>query len=156
MVIRSQARAVRGDHVGCEQRRAKSCLWRCKMRDPVRTAPAPNAHRVRRLAPAPVSNFAQTQGTRLDQSLSGIGLGKIAMQPFQGCEKLTPRELEVVELTLERLSSKEMARVLGISYRTVEVHRARIKSKLGIRKIADLPPDHSTGLIVNELPTPAP
>jgi two-component system response regulator FixJ len=78
------------------------------------------------------------------------------MQHFQGCDKLTPRELEVVELIHERLSSKEMARVLGISYRTVEVHRARIKSKLGVRKIADLLPDHSTGLIVNELPTPAP
>ena len=77
------------------------------------------------------------------------------MQLFQGCDKLTPRELDVVELILERLSSKEMALVLGISYRTVEVHRAHIKSKLGVRKIADLLPDHSTDLIVGELPLPA-
>jgi DNA-binding CsgD family transcriptional regulator len=104
---------------------------------------------------APVINFAQTQDARLDQISSDSVRERSAMQLFQGCDKLTPRELEVVELILERLSSKEMARVLGISYRTVEVHRARIRSKLGVRKIADLQPDLSTHRIVNESPTPA-
>jgi DNA-binding CsgD family transcriptional regulator len=35
-------------------------------------------------------------------------------------------------------SNKEIARQLGISPRTIEVHRARIMEKLGAKNIADL------------------
>jgi len=51
-------------------------------------------------------------------------------------EMLTAREREVLQLVVEGSGNKETAERLGISPKTVEVHRARIGSKLGI---ADLP-----------------
>ncbi len=45
---------------------------------------------------------------------------------------LTPREQDVVNALGEGLTSKEMARKLGISYRTVEVYRARLHKKFGV------------------------
>jgi DNA-binding CsgD family transcriptional regulator len=52
--------------------------------------------------------------------------------------QLTPRELEVAELIADGASSKEAGRRLGISPRTVELHRAHIMAKLGARNAADL------------------
>jgi DNA-binding CsgD family transcriptional regulator len=51
---------------------------------------------------------------------------------------LTPREREVLERLVAGASNKEVGRALGISPRTVEVHRARIMGKLGARNAADL------------------
>jgi len=59
-------------------------------------------------------------------------------EPFHQVEQLTPREREVLTLVARGASSKEAARILNISPRTVEVHRARIKQKLGARNAADL------------------
>jgi two-component system response regulator FixJ len=44
---------------------------------------------------------------------------------------LTSREMEIMTLVVEGHSNKEIARKLGISYRTVEIHRARILKKTG-------------------------
>jgi len=53
--------------------------------------------------------------------------------------KLSPREKEIAQLVaMERHTSKEAARKLGISFRTVETHRTHIYNKLGIRTIAEL------------------
>ena len=51
---------------------------------------------------------------------------------------LTPRECEVLAQIAAGASNKEVGRQLGISPRTVEVHRARIMKKLGARNAADL------------------
>jgi len=51
---------------------------------------------------------------------------------------LTPREMEVLRQIAGGLSNKEAGRALGISPRTVEVHRSRIMDKLGARNTADL------------------
>ena len=51
---------------------------------------------------------------------------------------LTPRELEVLGQITAGASNKEAGRQLGISPRTIEVHRARIMEKLGARNAADL------------------
>ena len=53
-------------------------------------------------------------------------------------DKLTTREREVLEVTTRGLTSKEAARELGMSHRTVEVHRDRIRKKLGIRSLTEL------------------
>jgi RNA polymerase sigma factor (sigma-70 family) len=52
--------------------------------------------------------------------------------------ELTPREREVLERTAKGLHAKEIAAALGISTRTVEVHKARIMAKLGVRNVAQL------------------
>ena len=52
--------------------------------------------------------------------------------------KLTPREREVMELIVEGRHNKEIARALGISVRTVEVHKTRIMTKLGVDGISGL------------------
>jgi FixJ family two-component response regulator len=57
---------------------------------------------------------------------------------FQGADLLTRREQEVLKEITGGASNKEAGRSLGISPRTVEVHRARIMEKLGARNAADL------------------
>ncbi|KFN51595.1 hypothetical protein N790_04680 [Arenimonas malthae CC-JY-1] len=51
---------------------------------------------------------------------------------------LTPREREVFHLLVEGLSTKEIARRLGISTKTAENHRARVLAKLEARNTADV------------------
>jgi DNA-binding CsgD family transcriptional regulator len=48
-------------------------------------------------------------------------------------EALTARERQVLLLTAEGLTSKEIAGRLGISPRTADVHRAHVIQKLGLR-----------------------
>lgn len=55
-----------------------------------------------------------------------------------GAGQLTPRERDVLAQIAAGASNKEAGRNLGISPRTVEVHRARIMEKLGARNAADL------------------
>jgi FixJ family two-component response regulator len=57
---------------------------------------------------------------------------------FHGHERLTAREREVLERIARGASNKETGGDLGISSRTVEVHRARIMEKLGAKNAADL------------------
>ena len=56
----------------------------------------------------------------------------------RGFAQLTPREREVLQLITNGQSNKEAGRQLGISPRTIEVHRARVMEKLGARNTADL------------------
>jgi DNA-binding NarL/FixJ family response regulator len=53
-------------------------------------------------------------------------------------ERLTERERDVLAMIANGNSNKEAGQLLGISPRTVEVHRARIMEKLGARNAADL------------------
>ena len=53
-------------------------------------------------------------------------------------ERLTAREREVLEHAVQGLHAKEIAAALGISPRTVEVHKTRIMEKLGVRNVAEL------------------
>jgi FixJ family two-component response regulator len=57
---------------------------------------------------------------------------------FPGSDLLTPRERDVLREITAGASNKEAGRILGISPRTIEVHRARIMEKLGARNAADL------------------
>jgi len=52
--------------------------------------------------------------------------------------RLTPREREVFHLIAEGMTTKEIARRLGISAKTAENHRARVLDKLGVRNTAAL------------------
>ncbi len=59
-------------------------------------------------------------------------------KPFPGHAQLTPRERVALSQIVRGASSKEAARMLGISPRTVEFHRANVMRKLGARNTADL------------------
>lgn len=51
---------------------------------------------------------------------------------------LTPREAEVMQLMLTGMSSKTIARELGVSHRTVDIHRGRVMEKMQAETLAEL------------------
>ena len=53
-------------------------------------------------------------------------------------DSLTFRERQILTLLAVGMSNKEIGLSIDISYRTVEVHRARIMEKLGANSVADL------------------
>jgi DNA-binding NarL/FixJ family response regulator len=71
-------------------------------------------------------------GTFLSPS---IGRGGDARPPL---ERLSDRELRVFELIGESLPTRVIAERLGLADKTVEAHKANIKSKLGISHAAEL------------------
>ncbi len=58
--------------------------------------------------------------------------------PLPALESLTRRETEVLVQVLEGAANKFIARALGISHRTVEIHRARAMLKLGATSTPEL------------------
>ncbi len=52
--------------------------------------------------------------------------------------KLTPREIEIMDLGVQGLRIKQMAGTLGIIEKTVKVHRGHVMRKVGARTVADL------------------
>lgn len=63
------------------------------------------------------------------------GSGSVESSPE---DILTDRELEVFQLTGEGFEAKEIGDRLGISPRTVDVHRANIRQKLGLNSVHEL------------------
>ena len=60
-------------------------------------------------------------------------------EPADGVRnRLTPRELEVLQLICNGLSNRAIAAKLGLSANTVAVHRANIMNTLGVHKTAEL------------------
>ena len=53
-------------------------------------------------------------------------------------DALTPRQREILQLVAEGNTSKEIAERLGLSFKTVEAHRAQIMERLGVRDLAGL------------------
>jgi two-component system response regulator FixJ len=62
----------------------------------------------------------------------------ILWQFFPGRDQLTRREIEVLAQIMAAASNKEAATDLGISPRTIEVHRKHIMQKLGAKNAVDL------------------
>lgn len=72
-----------------------------------------------------------------DQVLHQIvnGPGNVSTSPV---DRLTDRELEVVQLIGRGLSSREIAESLHLSVKTIESHRAHVKEKLNLRNATEL------------------
>lgn len=60
------------------------------------------------------------------------------MRVEQRFDRLTRREREVMELVVEGLSSKEIAARLGVSFKTVESHRAKVMRKMQAKSVPHL------------------
>lgn len=71
-----------------------------------------------------IPNFGTTIDTRLAAARTLI-------------ESLTQREREVLGMVMEGRQNKAIAHALGISVRTVEVHRTRLMARLGVRTVAE-------------------
>ncbi|HSD44451.1 MAG TPA: response regulator [Burkholderiales bacterium] len=76
---------------------------------------------------AAIQNGFSKENLRLRRSADADRLGR-----------LTAREREVLAAAAQGLHAKEIGRELGISARTVEVHKTRIMAKLGARNVAEL------------------
>jgi len=59
-------------------------------------------------------------------------------QHAEKLSSLSAREREVLELAATGLHAKQIAAALGISVRTVEIHKQHIMEKLGVRNVAEL------------------
>ncbi|HSL69600.1 MAG TPA: LuxR C-terminal-related transcriptional regulator, partial [Longimicrobiales bacterium] len=53
-------------------------------------------------------------------------------------ERLTPRERDILQLIMAGRLNKQIARELGISEKTVKVHRGRVMAKMQARRVAQL------------------
>lgn len=78
------------------------------------------------------------EALREDVRVGPVAAAGRRLVEVRGFAQLTPREREVLELITNGQSNKEAGRELGISPRTIEVHRARVMEKLGARNTADL------------------
>ncbi len=55
-----------------------------------------------------------------------------------GFERLSVREAQVLELVVQGLRSQKIADALGITLRTVKMHRGNIMGKVGVQNVAQL------------------
>lgn len=53
-------------------------------------------------------------------------------------EELSERERQVMALMVQGLHNRRIAEELGISHRTVEIHKARVMEKMGVRSLVEL------------------
>ncbi len=85
---------------------------------------------------------ANTVISRINDVIKNAGQLNDGFPPETGMmlsvDCLTSRERDVLEHIVAGASNKEAGRILGISPRTVEVHRAKIMEKLGAKNAADL------------------
>lgn len=70
------------------------------------------------------------------------GAGTASPDYLKRHASLTPREREVMELVVAGRHNREIAEELGISVRTVEVHKSRVMEKLQVESIAELVRQH--------------
>jgi DNA-binding NarL/FixJ family response regulator len=77
-------------------------------------------------------------GIYLSPNISGTVVEAYLSKAEISRDPLTSRERQVLQLVGEGKSSKEVARLLGISTKTAESHRARLMRKLDIHETASL------------------
>ena len=83
--------------------------------------------------------LSEIAGKPLDlQAATYTGAELLARLPRASVESLTRRETEVLVQVLEGAANKFIGRALGISHRTVEIHRARAMLKLGASSTPEL------------------
>lgn len=74
----------------------------------------------------------------IDRELALLDHGPADVMPAKSLVSLSPRERDVVTALARGMPNKAIAKKLGISVRTVEMHRSRAMQRLGCRNLADL------------------
>jgi RNA polymerase sigma factor (sigma-70 family) len=74
----------------------------------------------------------------ISRSFQNLSATTENIQQHQKLSLLTSREKEVFDVLAQGRSHREIGELLKISPRTVEVHKARVMEKLGIKTLADL------------------
>jgi RNA polymerase sigma factor (sigma-70 family) len=74
----------------------------------------------------------------LEKAYSRLKLKEDSRQVETLQESLTPREKEIFRVVAQGLTHREIGELLGISPRTVEVHKGRVMEKLGVTTMAEL------------------
>jgi len=77
-------------------------------------------------------------GIYLSPNMSGAVVEAYLSKTEPALDPLTPRERQVLQMVGEGKSTKDVARLLGISTKTAESHRARLMHKLDIHETASL------------------
>ena len=79
-------------------------------------------------------------GVYLDPAVAGLALAEAAAadQASANEDALSPREADVLRLTAQGFSNKEIAGRLAVSVKTVETYKARASDKLGLRSRAEI------------------
>jgi DNA-binding NarL/FixJ family response regulator len=102
-------------------------------------------HQLRERLAVPAFDIAGEFETLADARHAGIAADAILLPPPASApdedigtpERLTVREIDVLELVAEGLSNKAIAERLGISDQTVKFHLASIMGKLGASNRTD-------------------
>jgi len=74
----------------------------------------------------------------IDRAMSGLPPEASSIGTRPVASTLSAREREVMALVVEGFDNRTVGEKLGISPRTVEVHKSRVMSKLGARNLAEL------------------
>lgn len=74
----------------------------------------------------------------LEIAFSKLKIKEDALTDYLLLDNLTPREKEVYSVVSQGFTHREIGNLLGISPRTVEVHKGRIMEKLGVKTMAEL------------------
>jgi FixJ family two-component response regulator len=74
----------------------------------------------------------------IERAFERLKSNAVAIVRTQSFETLTPREREVMTAIAQGMTHREAGALLGISPRTVEVHKGRVMEKLGVKTLAEL------------------
>lgn len=90
---------------------------------------------VNSVSPEKLLKSVQNAMLQLDAG-KGLRLRRASIE--QRCASLTQREREIMAYVANGITNLETAQRLGLSMRTIEVHRSRIMDKMGATCLADL------------------
>lgn len=83
-----------------------------------------------------------SEGSYISPKIAGVVLedyvNHLSQERVAVPEALTPREIEVLQLIAEGVSTKDIAARLFVSAKTVETHRRQIMTKINVKSIAEL------------------
>lgn len=88
--------------------------------------------------PVTRANLLESLSVALETSCRLLGRKADQRDAASRLACLSPREREVATLAVQGLTSKEMGKQLNISYRTVEIHRARVMAKSNAASLVEL------------------